>query len=162
MAHYSIVLDFMKLNCTHQEEAGGRDGSLSAANSHSNGPLNPQRTRKKHTESSRMPQAAPIKAVTQCHICNDSQTARNCVFRRPSTRLLQANGAPTPQRSAASRRCTSHRLKDAFTAASANRGGDERRPHAGATCPVSPHARVKGKASHAAFPHLHICVEKCA
>lgn len=120
-------------------------------------------TGEKNTDPSRTPQPAPIKAVTQCHICNNNQTPRNCVFRRPATRRLQANGAPTPEHSAASRRCTSHpRFKDVFTAASANRGGDQRRPHAGATCPVSPQARVKGERSHTAFPHLHICVEKSA
>lgn len=105
-----------------------------------------------------MPQPAPIKAVTQCHICNNNETPRNGVFRRLDTRRLRANGAPTPEHSAAPRHCTSHhRFKDICTAASANRGGGERRPHAGATRPVSPQARVKRKRWHAAFPHLHIC-----
>lgn len=47
-----------------------------------------------------------------------------------------------------SRCSTSHRgPKDIFTAATANMGGDERRPHAGATCPASPRPREKRKRS---------------
>lgn len=113
---------------------------------------------KKHTDPSRMPQPAPIKAVTQCHICNNNGTPRNGVFRRldmggEQMGPPQPRSAPLPPR-----RCTSHhRFKGVCTAASANRGGGERRPHAGATRPVSPQARVKRKRSHAAFPHLHIC-----
>lgn len=51
----------------------------------SNAPLNPHHTRKRNTDPSRMPQPAPIKAVTQSHICNNNRTPRNRVSRRPAT-----------------------------------------------------------------------------
>ena len=52
------------------------------------------------------------------------------------------------------------RLKDVFTAARANRGGYERRPHAGASCPGSPQVCEKRKRSrelaHSLFSHSNL------
>lgn len=117
-----------------------------------------------------MPQPAPIKAVTQYHICNNNKNPRKlCLQARNFTCSLQAKqmGPKTAECFTTSHCCTSHyRLKDIFMAASANRGGHERHPHADATCPVSPHACGKRKCMHGhtytAFPHLHIFAIKCS
>lgn len=100
-----------------------------------------------------MPQPAPIKAVTQYHICNNNKNPRKpCLQARNFTCSLQAKqlGPKSAERFATSHCCTSHyRLKDIFTAASTNRGGHERHPHAGATCPVSLHTLTL---------HFHTCI----
>lgn len=119
-------------------------------------PQSPPRTRK-HRPPHGCHNRLPSK-LTQCHICNNtpppsSSTPREnlCVFRRSTlhthTHAYKQMGAPKPKHFTSCCYTSHRRLKDIFTAATANRGGDERRPHAGATCPVSPQVCVKRKRS---------------
>lgn len=102
-------MKYRKLNFPHQEEAGACDRCLSTASSRffspthpppfHPGPKNPHhaiKKKKKNTDPSRMPQPAPIKAVTQCHICTNNETPEKRCFQAPGyTSPASKNGGPT-------------------------------------------------------------------
>lgn len=170
-------MKYRKLNFPHQEEAGACDRCFSAASSRFFSPTHPPpfhpgsknphhaiKKKQKNTDPSRMPQPAPIKAVTQCHICTNNETPEKRCFQAPGyTSPASKNGGPkTPEPSAdpSPPHFTPQTQRRFYGGLGKQGRGGGRRPHAGETCPVSPQARVKSKPSHAAFPHLHICEEK--
>ena len=86
---------------------------------------------------------------TQCQICSNSPQPRESrVFRHSTLHTAREQMGPRPKHFTSCCYTSHGRLKDIFTAASANIGGDERHPHAGATCPVFPQVCEKRKRSH--------------
>lgn len=85
-------------------------------------------------------------------------TPGNCVVRRSTLNTAHKQmGSKHLASCCYGSRC---RPKDIFTAATTNRGGNERRLHAGVTCPVSPQVCEKRKRSdrrHTLYSYTHIC-----